>query len=431
MNRIDGSDAPAKRRRMLWTASVSALLCCFNLCFAADDWPQWRGSTGDNHAAPSATPPLEWDLQQGRSVVWKTPVPGAGHSSPTIVGQSIYLTTAEQDRDRQLLLQFDRQSGQLKNTVVVHDSGLPKRIHPQNTHASPTVASDGRQVYVVFHNSAAIQVTAYDASLRKLWHQKVANFTPQSFQFGYGASPTLYRDRLIIAAEYDGPDSGLYAFDKDNGQPIWQVPRPANLSFSSPIVAKLAGTDQVLLPGANKIQSFDPLNGNLLWSADASTTTTCGTVAWNDGQVFVSGGEPENGTWSVSADGTARLVWDNRVRCYEQSLLADRGWIYAVSDAGVGYCWRAKDGTEMWKRRLGGGFSASPLLVGNRIYAVSEAGKVFVYRASPDRFQSLATNQLGDEAFATPVALGDRLYVRYAVFTDAGRQEYLAALGSQ
>lgn len=374
---------------------------------------------------------MQWNLQQGRSVVWKTAVPGAGHSSPTIVGESIYLTTAEEDKDRQLLLEFERDSGELKQTVVVHDSGLPKRIHPQNTHASPTAASDGQQVYVVFHNSAAIWVTAYDATLRKIWRKKVADYSPQAFQFGYGASPIVYQDRLIIAAEYDGPDSGLYAFNKDNGQRIWHVPRPAMLSFSSPVVAAIAGKDQLLLAGGNKIQSFDPVNGRLFWSADAATETMCGTAVWDDRQVFVSGGEPENGTWSVSADGTGKLIWDNRVRCYEQSLLAERGFIYAVSDAGVGYCWKANNGTEMWKRRLGGGFSASPLLVDDRIYAASESGEMFVYRATPDRFQPIATNKLGDEVFATPVALGDRLYVRYAVLTDEGRQEYLAALGDR
>ncbi len=396
----------------------------------AEDWLQWRGSEGDNHAPEGADPPLKWDLERGKSVVWNTPIPGAGHSSPTIVGNAIYLTTADVDTDQQLLLKFDRATGQLKDTAVVHPSGLPRRIHPNNTHASPTVASDGKRLFVVFHNDDAIRATAYDLTLRKIWQRKVADFQPSSFQFGYGASPILFEDRLIIAAEYDGPSSGLYALDKTNGKPIWNVPRPSNLSFSSPVVANVAGRKQLLLPGADKIQSFDPMTGNLFWSADASTEATCGTIAWDNRQVFISGGNPRSGTWSVLADGSKKLVWENRVMCYEQSLLADRGYIYAVSDAGVGYCWKANNGAEMWKTRLAGGFSSSPLLVGNRIYVASESGELFIYRASPDRYLPIAENQLGDEVFATPVALGKRLYVRYAKQTRDGRQEFLAALGS-
>ncbi|WP_153559403.1 outer membrane protein assembly factor BamB family protein [Roseimaritima sediminicola] len=395
----------------------------------ADDWPQWRGAASDNHAPLGASPPQQWDLSSGHGVVWKTPVPGAGHSSPTVFGNRIYLSTAEPDQDQQRLLQFDRESGELIRAVVVHQGGLPKRIHPHNTHASPTVATDGELVFVVFHNDGAIRATAFDNDLRQVWQSKVADFTPAAFQFGYGASPVLYRNHVIIAAEYDGPDSGLYALDKANGRQAWKVARPANLSFSSPVVAMLAGKDQLLLPGADAIQSFDPVTGRRFWSAEASTEATCGTVVWDDRSVFVSGGNPRSGTWAVRADGTEELIWENSVMCYEQSLLADRGYVYAVSDAGVAYCWKADNGTEMWKRRLGGGFSASPLLVDDRIYAASEDGEVFVYRATPDRFVLLAKNRLGDEIFATPVALGDRLYVRYAVMGEDGRQEYLAALG--
>ncbi len=402
--------------------------CCAAFV-SAEDWLQWRGRHGNNHAPVSADPLITWDVQRGNGVLWKTKLPGAGHSSPTIVGDSIYLTTADESLNQQLLLAFDRDSGQIRKQAIVHDGGLPSRIHPRNTHASPTVASDGQHVFVVFHNADAIRVTAYDRSLAELWQQKVASFAPASFQFGYGASPILFQDRLIIAAEYDGPGSGLYGLDKKTGKQLWQVERPANLSFSSPVTTRLAGRQQLLLPGADKIESFDPMSGRRLWAAAASTEATCGTIVWDEQRVFISGGNPNAGTWSVLADGSGKLVWENRVMCYEQSLLADRGYVYAVSDSGVAYCWKASNGVEMWKTRLGGGFSSSPLLVNDRIYVCSEAGKTFVFAAQPNRYKPLATNPSGDEIFATPVALGKNLYIRYALQTASGRQEFLTCIG--
>jgi hypothetical protein len=146
--------------------------------------------------------------------------------------------------------------------------------------------------------------------------------------------------------------------------------------------------------------------------------------------VIVSGGNPENGTWCVSGDGSQKILWQNRVMCYEQSLLAVGGFIYAIADSGVAYCWRASDGVEMWTKRLfGGGVSASPLLVADRLYIASEAGTVYVIAASPDRFDLLAENPSGDSIFASPVAVDDRLYLRTGVGKGAERQEYLVSIG--
>lgn len=415
---------------MLRLAIVIGALTAGLTAADAEDWPQWRGPEGNNHAPTGSSPPTQWDLGRGTGVVWKTPIPGRGHSSPTIVGDSIYLTTADEQQQTQSLLVLSRGSGQLEESVVIHRGGLPPQIHPKNTHASSTVAVAGQRIFVVFYNSDAIYATALDLMTRRqLWQKKVCAFQPAAFQFGYGASPLVEDDLLIIAAEYDGPDSGLFALDCVTGRRIWKVDRPANLSFSSPVVADLASRRQLLLPGADKVQSFDPSTGRLLWSADASTEATCGTICWDHRQVFISGGNPVPGTWAVRADGSAQLTWQNSVMCYEQSLLADGGYLYAISDPGVAYCWKAEDGTEVWKKRLGGNYSASPLLAGDRIYTVSEAGDVHVFRASSSGYDEIATDRLGDEVFATPVALDDRLYVRYAVRTRDGRQEYVAALG--
>ena len=397
----------------------------------AENWPCWRGPNGDNHASENTEAPLRWDLESGINLVWKTPVPGRGHSSPVVIEDSIFLTTSESEDETQSLLKFDREGGRLVDKWVIHRNMLPKRIHPNNSFASPTPSFDGESLFVAFQTEDAIWVTALTTSGRKQWKTRVSGFKPATFQFGYGASPLVEDGLVIVAAEYDGEDSGLYALNARTGKQAWKVERPKNLNFASPIVATIAGQRQLLLAGADMITAYDPQTGRLLWKVDSSTEAICGTMTWDGRHLIVSGGNPRSGTWCVLGDGTQKTVWENGVKCYEQSLLTIPNHVFGVADNGVAYCWRTQDGSEMWKKRLfAGGISASPLLVDNRIYVASEAGTVYVFSASPDRFDLLAENQTGDSMFASPVAVDNRLYMRSAVGRGEERQEYLIATGS-
>jgi outer membrane protein assembly factor BamB len=145
-------------------------------------------------------------------------------------------------------------------------------------------------------------------------------------------------------------------------------------------------------------------------------------------RIFTSGGYPKNHMSAVMADGSARLAWENQERLYVPSFLYRAGYLYAVLDAGIAGCWKADDGKEMWKARLGGTFSSSPVLVGENIYATNEAGETFVWKAEPQRFVELAKNVLGEEVFATPVFVGGRIYYRATAMEDGQRQEYLYCL---
>ena len=395
----------------------------------ADDWPQWRGPGGDNHAAETASVPLHWDVESGDNVAWKQPLPGHGHSTPIFVGDAIFLTTSDAEAETQSLLKLDRASGRIVGQWVIHRGKLPEPIHRKNTHASPSPAFDGRHVLVAFYQDSAIVVTALTTSGEQVWQTRVAEFQPERFQFGYGASPIVEGDRVIVAAEYDGGDSGLYALDTATGQPVWSVRRPKNVSYASPIVATIDGRRQVLLAGGEKICAFDPVTGRQLWQVDAATKAIAGSAVTDGNHVLIGGGFPKTGTWCVLVDSDPRLLWQNRAKCYEQSLLATDGYVYAVADSGVAYCWRTRDGKEMWKvRLLRGGISASPLLVGGRIIAASERGKVFQFAASPERFELLSENEAGESIFATPVAVDGRLYVRTADGRGEDRQEFLMAI---
>ncbi|MEQ8848604.1 PQQ-binding-like beta-propeller repeat protein [Botrimarina sp.] len=408
---------------------AAAWVCLFTYPAAGQDWLQWRGPTGDNHAPPGATAPAEWSATE--NLAWRTPVPGRGHSSPTIVGDRIYLTTADESAETQSLLIFDKASGELLRDAPAHRGGLPEQIHGNNTHASPTVASDGERVFALLLNSDAAYVTAYTLDGERLWQARAGGFDPQQYQFGFGSSPRVVGGKVVVATEYDGPESGLYALDTRTGEPAWTRPRPDGLSYSSPAVAQIGGRAQLLMSGNGRLAAYDASTGEPLWETPGSSRATCGTMVWDEslGLAFASGGYPNPFTLAVELDGDHDIVWQNSVKCYEQSLLLSDGYLYATSDRGTAYCWDARTGREMWKQRLGGAFSSSPLLVDGKVYATNEGGTTYVFRATPDRFIGVAENQLGDSAFATPTPSGGRLYHRYGVTEGGRRQEYLVAIG--
>ncbi|MHC4996416.1 MAG: outer membrane protein assembly factor BamB family protein, partial [Planctomycetota bacterium] len=158
---------------------------------------------------------------------------------------------------------------------------------------------------------------------------------------------------------------------------------------------------------------------------------TAGTAVWHDDIVFAGGGYPKSGTVAVRVKpGSAEVVWSTSQKVYEQSMLAHDGYVYAMSDSGVAYCWRANDGKEMWKQRLAGPVSASPVLVGDVIYMTNERGKTFVFRANPEKYEEVAVNQLGEDVFATLSVVDSRIYMRTGVDRGNDRKEYLYCIGN-
>lgn len=399
----------------LWTATVTF----------GGDWPAWRGPGGNNVAEPGQNLPARFSPTE--NIIWKAVVPGRGHSSPIVVGSQVLLTTADEQRETQSVLAWDRLTGTLLWKSEVNAGGFPKQIHKKNTHASPTLACDGERLFAVFNNHDVAQLTALSLDGRILWQVSAGPFAPVKYQFGFAPSPLVYKSLVIVASEFE--DGFLAAFDKQTGREVWRVPRTGIISFSSPAVGSVAKRDQLFLTGDDHLRAFNPLSGKMLWEAPGCSKATCGTVVWENGMVFASGGFPESETIGVQGDGSGTVVWSNKVKCYEQSLLAHQGFVYAVDDNGIAYCWRARDGKEMWKHRLGGSISASPILVDGRIYQSNESGRTFVFREAAEKFELLAENQLGNEAFATPAVCGGRMFVRVADSRSGQREETLYCIG--
>ncbi|QGJ70694.1 Outer membrane biogenesis protein BamB [Planctomycetales bacterium 10988] len=417
-------------RRELLAASAAAL-ATGGLCQRAlattrrvQEWRTWRGPTRNNHAPAGNQLPTELTPD---TIQWRLALPGRGHSSPIIVGDSLFLSTADELQRTQSVLGIDLNTRKISWTETIHQGGLPRENHPKNTEASATLASDGEHLFACFYNSSRIFLTALDLNGKKIWQEDLGPFDPQRYKFGYGPSPALYGKTVIVAAEHDGP-SFITARDCETGQVVWQIDRPNNITFSSPIVANVAGREQLLISGSNAITSYDPSNGKMLWTSRGMTAATCGTMVWDDERVFASGGYPDQVTECILADGSGKKVWSNSQKSYEQSMLVVGDYLYTATDSGIAYCWRASDGRTMWRARLGGDFSSSPVLVNDVIYVFNEEGTCFVFKANPQKFDSLGEYKLGDEAFATPAVINNKMYMRVADFQGRQRAESLLCI---
>ncbi len=392
----------------------------------AKDWTQWRGPNHTNIAEAGQEVPTEWS--ETKNVIWKVDVPGRGHASPVITGNTIVLSTADERSQKQAVIAFDRKSGKQLWMTPISQGGFPP-AHEKNTHASATPATDGTLIFATFCHHEKIEAVALDLKGKIVWRKDVGGFRPKQYEYGYAASPTIYKDKLIISADCD-TIAWVKALKISDGSVAWEQQREKMLNWSSPIVASISGRDQLLLSGTHQIASYDPATGKPLWSTPCLTMATCGTCTWEDNLIFASGGYPDPETVAVKADGSG-VAWKNRVKCYEQSMVVQNGHLYAFADNGIAYCWNAKSGKEMWKQRLGGPVSASPLLVGDTIFATNEAGTTWAFKANPKKYEQLAENQLGNSAFASMAAVDGQLFIRTARGDGAGRKETLYCVGSK
>jgi hypothetical protein len=289
------------------------------------------------------------------------------------------------------------------------------------------VVCDGTQLYVSFPNNNKIHTTALGMEGKVLWQRAVTDYVIHQ---GFGTSPTVYRDVVVAKADSKEIGGAVVGLNKKSGQIIWKINRPKYPNYTTPVMVTAHGKLQMVFAGAELITSIDPLTGKKHWEFPGSTQECVATAVTDGKRIFVSGGWPKNHIAAIEADGSGKITWQNSARVYVPSMLMKDGHLYAAMDAGFAACWDSATGRELWKERLGGAFFASPVLVGERIYATNLAGKTFVYSTNPKEFKLLATNQLGSEVYASPIVSGNRLYLRVA-FKGAKRQEYLYCIGAK
>ena len=269
-------------------------------------------------------------------------------------------------------------------------------------------------------------MTALDRDGGKLWQTKLSNYINHQ---GFGSSPLLYKDLVIGVSDNKG-GGAIVAMNRATGAIVWKKDRPAKPNYPSPVIFNVGGKDQLFLTGCDLVTSLNPLTGETFWEVEGATTE-CVTTTVTDGKhIYTSGGYPKNHVSAIVADdGSGKMAWENPTRSYVPSLLSRDGYLFAVMDAGIAMCWKSDTGKEVWKGRLGGTFSSSPVMVGDLIYASNEEGETYIFKASAEKLQIVATNKLGTSVFSTPAICGSRLYNRVAVDKDGKRQEFLFCIG--
>lgn len=390
---------------------------------SASDWPWWRGPQRNGVADANQELPLNW----AAGIVWKVPVPGRGHASPTVFRDCVYLPTADEQALSQSVICFSRVTGKQIWSTQVHQGRIERKGNKRATQASASIACDGERLFITFMNSNAVHAYALDLNGKPLWRQTITDYVTHQ---GYGASPAIYGPFVLVAADNKAGGS-LMALRRENGEIMWKRERPKKPNYPSPIILQVAGRDQLLMTGCDLVTGLNPLTGQVLWEVDGATTE-CVTSTVTDGKVILtSGGYPDNHMSAVRADGSGEVVWRNKYRVYVPSCVVADGILYAVTDAGVALCLEMETGKELWKSRLGGTMNASLTLVGDRLVAIEEEGTAFIYKANPEKFELVAKNHLGEEVFATPTICGGHIYARVAEYENGKRQEYLYAIGEK
>lgn len=251
-------------------AMTRSILLSFLLALSplatADDWPWWRGPDRNGMANPDQDPPTTFSATE--NVVWVADVPGRGHGTPTVAGDRVYLTAADDEREIQWVLCYERATGKPVWRTEIHQGGFPEKMNSKASNASSAVACDGERLYINFLNDKAVYTTALDLNGKQLWQTKIVDYTLHQ---GYGSSPAIYKDLVIVSAD-NKQGGALCALKREDGKEVWRVKRPATPNYPSPIILNAAGKEQLIMTGCELISSFDPNTGEKLWECEGATT---------------------------------------------------------------------------------------------------------------------------------------------------------------
>jgi len=390
---------------------AARLLLLLAALASAQDWPEFRGPTGQGHSTERGLP-LEWS--ESKNIVWKVPVPGRGWSSPVIAEGRVWLTTSVQDRNAASLraLAFDVETGRELVNVEVFRKRNGRLLNVKNSHASPTPVVEPGRVYVHFGADGAAALTT---SGEILWKTAL----PYESQHGNGGSPVLYGDLLIVNC--DGADAAyVVALDKHTGKIRWKTSRraPWDQAYTTPLVIRVAERDQLISVGAHRAVSYDPKTGREIWRVGyPGGFSNVPRPVYGHGLVFIATGFQAPALLAVRVDGAgdvtrSHVVWSvERGAPLTPSPLLVGDELYMVSDIGVATCLDARTGAIHWQARLGGNYSASPIFADGRIYFLSEEGVATVL-APGKTFQRLAANTLDGVTFASMAVSAGAIFIR-------------------
>ena len=412
----------------------------------AQNWPAFRGPNSSGIADGPAAP-VQWDVEKGVNVLWKKEIPGFGHSSPIVWGDTLYLTTAVptdgsagfDPRARGLttedkveyewrLIALDRKTGAERWSRTLR-KGVPRsKRHPQSSHASSTPATNGKIIVAYFGSEG---LYAFDMKGAPLWQTKmgaintVLYFDPDQV-YGTGTSPVIYKDLVIIQADKDR-DSFIAAYSLKNGKEVWRTPRDEFSSWSTPVLVTGGKRDELITQAFKFTRSYDPATGKELWRFGKNGEQHIPSPVVAGGLLyFTSQGADSSPVYAIrpGASGDISIAdgkpQDQHIAWYQPrggvhivSPLVYQGHMYVVADNGVLTVFDAASGERRYRSRLGSGgvHFASPTGINGTVLFISQDGDAFAIKAGP-KFELVAESKLGEGTMSTPAVSGGTIYIR-------------------
>ncbi len=395
--------------RLVWFLALSAC--------ASEDWPQFRGPDGQGHSDAIGLPQTWSEIQ---NVKWKTAIPGEGWSSPVVFGSQIWLATALEDGKSLRAVCVDRDSGKLVHNIEIFQVVAPAPKHALNSHASPTPVIEKGRVYFSFGMYGAACLNSDTGKI--LW--KNTELKHDHGQNGPGSSPILYGGLFILNC--DGTELRyVAALNKFTGILVWKTPRSNQINkspelkkaYATPLIVNVNGKDQLISPGAFRVNSYEPRTGRELWFCDIPGFSNVPRPVFGHGLVYVCTGYMNSELFAIRPFGAGdvsatHVAWKTRKQVsFKPSPLLVGDQLYMISDSGIASCLNAKTGEPVWSERLEGEYSASPIFADGAIYFFSQQGLTTVIK--PDtKLNVVATNTLAAGFMASPAIAGKALFLR-------------------
>lgn len=436
--------ARARRASLL---SLSTLLCLPLTAVAAGpetepNWPGWRGASGQGVSTETRLP-LSWSATE--NVRWRAAIPGRGHSSPVVWGERVFLTTDIEGEpvpsasavkhfdggqefvhpdgvgaDRRhafKVIALDADTGALVWERTAWEGTPYDSRHRRGAYAAPTPVTDGTSVFVSFGSEGLF---AYGFDGAPLWKAELGGIATMGV--GYGISPLLYRDLVIVLCDEDNGDKSYIAgFDKKTGRQAWRVPRKVQVSWATPILVSAASRDELVTAGSEHVIAYDPASGRELWRMKGLDSNAVPSPVAGADVVVVSSGYPSKIAVAVrpggdgDVTGTARVLWTySKGTAYVPSPILYGEFVYLMTDKGLITCLDARTGEVRYEGArppVGTSFMASPVAYDGKLLLVSLDGDAFVLKAGPQH-EVLRTNPIGEPMAASPAIARGRLYIR-------------------
>jgi outer membrane protein assembly factor BamB len=413
--------------RLLTAISTTLLAVALMSTNAQADWPEFRGPTGDGHVSQQAVGlPLDWS--ETHNVTWKTEIPHRGWSTPVVLGNQVWLTTATLDGDDLFALCLDAATGKvLFNQRLFHCDNPEPLGNNVNTYASPSPAIEPGRVYLHFgtYGTACLDTKTFQT----LW--KRTDINCRHFR-GPSSSVVLFESTLILTM--DGADvQYLIALDKQTGKTVWKTNRSVKFNdaegfqgfakegdlrkaHSTPLIVNIDGTPQMFSPGAKAAYAYDPRTGRELWQVHYIAWSAAPRPLYSQGLALMITGLGATELWAIRIGGQGdvtdnRVAWKVKNAAQTASPIIVDDLLYMVSDSGMATCVEVATGKQVWRERLGGTYAASPIYVDGRLYFCNQQGKTIVLKPGRTR-EVLATNKLDDGCLASPAVDGKALFLR-------------------